>query len=646
MMSKGHFLRTAPFVVLGVVLFLLPLRLWAGDLIESRAYFKDPTGKLTFNEIRDLPFTPYTGILTAGFTQSVYWIRLRIDPALADSRSAVVPAGGFPPAIHDQSDRSDEWVLRVRPPFLDRIELFDPLEPDRLRRVTGNITPWLDSEFRSLNHAFVIPRSNEPRDVWLRVSATSTMLVGVDVLTYDAMRAIEKRQEILNALDLALALFFIIWAAFLFAVRSDRLVGAFLLVAVASFFYASNYVGYYRIFLGELFSAAWLDSAHSFLLMLILAAYMLFNRRILADYSPRPWMMRVLLPVQYYFVLGGLLLLSGYETVALSINTVIAIFGQAWICLILLCGLESTDQRVQRQPLLPRAWVLTYSLVLLFLFGGLALPALGWIEATQTSLYRSIIQGTVPFSLMAAIVHLRNRRLEKEQQLQVARAEQAAAAEKRRREESEQFLAMLTHEIRTPLTVMAYAAKTDLPDGQLGEHVKSGIREIDELIERCVQADRVDQASLQVVMSKTTVQAVFHSSRARFAEDRVQWQIEPPLGALISTDITLFEVVLNNLIDNALKYAPADATVKVDVLFSNNNTKQGLLVRVSNPPGPAGFPDPTRLFQKYYRAPRAHIKTGSGLGLYVARSFARRLGGQLDYHRTNGLVLFELWLPI
>lgn len=675
-MSKGRWIKTA----LWLCLLFMPFRLWASDLISSKAYFEDASGKLTFAEVQDKPFTPFTGILTEGFSGSAYWLRLRIDPRFAQGQPALEPAGGFPPTIHLPSRFVDTLVLRVRPPYLDQIELFDPLEPDRINRVTGNILPWLDDEFRSLNHGFLIPRGDGPRDVWLRVVSTSTMLVGVDALPYDQMRALEKRQEILNTLDVALTLFFIVWAGLLFALRPDRLVGAFLVVMVVSFFYATNYMGYYRIYLGQWAQPQFFDQLQSALIMLLPASYMLFNRRLLQDYRPSAWMMRMLLPAQYYFVIGWVVLLLGHEWLALPFNAALAFLSQVWVCVILVTGMRADSQHLKQQsfqsttqqhpqtssaiepkhterqdisanaqPVLSRGWVLAYSAFLAIQFGALVLPALGLVPALVMSQYRSIIQGALPFLLMAVIVHLRNRRLEREQQRQVLKAEQEAASEKNRREESEQFLAMLTHEIRTPLTVMAYASKTDLPEGQLGEHVKSGIREIDELIERCVQADRADQSGLPLVLTQTTVELALHAPRTRFVGERVDWRIDVASDQPLVSDLTLVEVVLNNLIDNALKYSAADTRVKVHVYrqgLALEDGASGLMVSVSNSLGPAGLPDPKRLFEKYYRAPRAHIRTGSGLGLYVARSFAQKLGGRLDYHHTTDWVRFDLWLPL
>ena len=651
-MAARWFLRATLWLIAATLLSVT--RVSSADLIESRAYLEDPSGKLTFQEVRSLPFTPYTGVLAKGLTTSVYWLRMRIDPGLAQDQTGLDLVGGFPPVLHDPTPVSDDLVMRIRPPYTDQISLFDPQYSALAQRLAGNTVAWRDSEFPSLNHAFVLPRGDSPRDVWLRVATTNTMLVGVDVLPYNQMRMLEKRQEILNVMDAALTLFFIVWAGLLFIARRDRLVAAFLVVMVVSFFYATNYMGYYRIFLGHWLPAPMLDMAHSFLVILMPTAYLFFSRQLLQEYRPRPWVMRALLPLQYYFVIGWLLLAAGQVQSALFLNLVVALVGQFAVCCILLFGISPVGSESEQAPPVSPRWALAYSVTMMTLFGILMLPALGIIDGFSGGLYRNMIQGAVPFLFMAFLVHRRHRRLDQWQQRQVAKAEQVATSEKNRREDSEQFLAMLTHEIRTPLTVMAYATKTKLPDGELGEHVKSGIQEIDELIERCVQADRADQSHLPMHTVETAVGHVVRELQLRFNSARIQWHVNVPSDTKLQTDFALLMVVLNNLLDNAIKYSLDHAVISVTIdsddkveVLKGGETKitKGVAFVVSNAPSAAGFPDEVRLFEKYYRAPRAHIRTGSGLGLYVARSFAANLGGQLSYHPTTQLVQFKLWLP-
>ncbi len=67
---------------------------------------------------------------------------------------------------------------------------------------------------------------------------------------------------------------------------------------------------------------------------------------------------------------------------------------------------------------------------------------------------------------------------------------------------------------------------------------------------------------------------------------------------------------------------------------------------ISNPPGRAGWPDASRLFEKYYRSPAATYRSGTGLGLYLVKALATRLGYDLTYCPSSEAIVFKLTLPI
>jgi signal transduction histidine kinase len=108
----------------------------------------------------------------------------------------------------------------------------------------------------------------------------------------------------------------------------------------------------------------------------------------------------------------------------------------------------------------------------------------------------------------------------------------------------------------------------------------------------------------------------------------------------IQTDGRLLRIVMSNLVDNALKYGKEGEQVDVELLADGEH----LCMVVSNAIGIAGLPDSQRIFEKYYRAPRAHAFTGSGLGLHIAAALAQLLGGELRYQPTDERVVFELRL--
>ena len=612
------------------------------NLIQSQAYFVDTTGELTFAQVQNKTFTPYTGILAKGYTNGAFWLKLRIDPRLAPKSAG--QSGGF--SIGQFRQRPEELVVRVRPTYLDDIRLYDPLEPNRPERLAGDRHSWLLDEFRSFNHGFVIPKGSESRDIWLRLQSTSTMLVGVDVYPYDVTAGLERRQEMINSIDVVLVLFFIFWGGLLFFMRPDRVVGAFLLAMVVSFFFATNYMGYYRIFFADDLPVGFSNHAYSVLVMMMPAAYMLFHRQLLSEYKPPRWMFQLLLLPQYYVVIGLVLFFGGFPTLALALNALLAVAGLIWICIILLVGVKQPVASEDQPPLISKYWLLAYYLVLSWVYALLTLPAFGLIEPTSTSLGRSIVQSVVSLGALAGIVFLRGRLLEQSRQRALAAAEQSASFEKNKRQEQDEFFAMLTHEIRTPLTVMAYAAKTPMPEGQLSDHVKHGIEEIDQIIERCVQADRADQARETLRLETVAVIDLIEAALKGFYPKRIKRDIEPVALELITTDPSLFQIVLTNLIDNALKYSPPLSSIDLLARAQSLGEREGISFTVINTEGPAGAPDTTKMFDKYYRAPRARKITGSGLGLFVAKSFAVKIGGELRYQATNNQIRFELWMPV
>ena len=214
----------------------------------------------------------------------------------------------------------------------------------------------------------------------------------------------------------------------------------------------------------------------------------------------------------------------------------------------------------------------------------------------------------------------------------------------RRREEQESFTAMLTHELKTPLSVIRMALDGAQLQTDSEARINRSIRAMDDVIERCQLAERLNSSLITAILTRIDPTALLHKLRNEsLAPERVVLEI----AALpeCSTDEQLLRTLIANLIDNALKYSRRDASITLRARPETRNGRNGILFVVSNPPGSAGFPDPAQVFQKYYRAPAAHGKTGSGLGLYICEGFARMLGGELRYGPTDDTVKFELWIP-
>jgi len=126
--------------------------------------------------------------------------------------------------------------------------------------------------------------------------------------------------------------------------------------------------------------------------------------------------------------------------------------------------------------------------------------------------------------------------------------------------------------------------------------------------------------------------------------DRLQIEVNIPVGTVWNGQRGMLLSIFENLISNAVKYKDSacdsswlriDSVVTTDAItleFSDN----GL-----------GVPRDRqkRLFERYERSHEGHAP-GSGLGLYLARQSAERLGGTLDFTATRDGSRFSLMLPI
>ena len=116
-----------------------------------------------------------------------------------------------------------------------------------------------------------------------------------------------------------------------------------------------------------------------------------------------------------------------------------------------------------------------------------------------------------------------------------------------------------------------------------------------------------------------------------------------PVPTCVHSDPQLLETVLRNLVDNAVKYSPPDTAVHLDLQAAGGD---GVQLTVRNTVGPAGKPDPAKVFTKYYRHAQARRWTGSGLGLYLVNGLVQTLGGRLRYVDEGLGIAFALWLPL
>ncbi len=211
--------------------------------------------------------------------------------------------------------------------------------------------------------------------------------------------------------------------------------------------------------------------------------------------------------------------------------------------------------------------------------------------------------------------------------------------------EQRQFMDMLNHELKTPMSVVRISLEMENPGGSAKHDALHALKEMDAIVERCLQADQLHHSQLTPHRQACDVKAILvelcsiSAAPQRIAIEPAETLPEP------ETDRLFLHIILSNLIDNALKYGARDSVVRIHAKPREQGGRRGIMVGVVNVPGSVGLPDPEKVFEKYYRSPRAHGKSGAGLGLYLVKRMAEILEGSISYSFNGAEINFELWIP-
>lgn len=618
--------------VLVMAWLLCPAAAGAQDHILEKSYWTDTTATASFDEARAANYTPYSGVLSKGFSRDVQWIRLRI--------------GGVP------ADGPDSLVLRIRPVFLDEITLYDPvaLAKGQSTRSAGDITPLANAEFESLNHAFVIPAQSTPREVWLRLSTVSTQLLHVEALTPRDMLRQEHSLWLIYSALLALILSFLVWVFLAWLRDRDPVNGMFVLRQTVLLLYTASYLGYHRLLLSDWISPQGQNLAYGWLVLLTTGLSFAFESKFLREYNLPRWAQWLLRCTMVTSGVAMTLLLLGQTQWALQLNMVLNAWGILTMLVVSSCIRQPLQPQVETDTYhLPKPFVVSYYASVVVVLAMSVLPSLGVLQGTMLSIYGVLLYGLLSGLFMTGLLLVRARQIER-LRIEVANSlylsRKQLAIEQKRREDQTQLLSMLMHELKTPLAVIDMAVSTRTHDGRTADFVGRAVSNIQGILERCIQTDRMVEREFklqsQTLNLSIQLQQWLHDRHE--GAERICASIMPEL--LLRNDLQCIQIIVNNLIDNALKHGDLQLPVQIDLsAHSSDSGHPGVRLTVSNAPGASGWPDGDKVFAKYYRSSNAQRLSGTGLGLYLSHKLAAQLGGALRYLPDDRSIRFELWLP-
>ncbi|MEL6496290.1 MAG: histidine kinase, partial [Cyanobacteria bacterium J06623_7] len=210
----------------------------------------------------------------------------------------------------------------------------------------------------------------------------------------------------------------------------------------------------------------------------------------------------------------------------------------------------------------------------------------------------------------------------------------------------DKILAMLAHDLRTPLTAASMAVETieiseknkqlsanklDKLKYRLFEQAKNQFRIMDNMIGEILQNSQNDNAKLEVHPKPLNLGFLFQEVAAQFEVKLQQKSMEfildiPQDLPLVYADAELIRQVASNLLDNALKYTPPQGRISLSIL---HRTNQKVEVSICDT-GP-GIPvsQQEQIFEGNFRLNRDRDADGYGLGLATCRQIVSAHYGQI-----------------
>jgi signal transduction histidine kinase len=219
-----------------------------------------------------------------------------------------------------------------------------------------------------------------------------------------------------------------------------------------------------------------------------------------------------------------------------------------------------------------------------------------------------------------------------------------------RRTESEkaryqQAIHWAAHEMRTPLTAIQGSSELmsryRLPEdkrGQLSEMIHAESKRLARIIQTFLDVERLAEGQMELKRAPFPVAELVETCLARVAplaeRKSIRVCVESPLEGILTGDRELMEYALYNLLTNAVKYSPAETTVRV------RYERRGSELRLAVEDEGIGMDakELKKIFRKFYRTQRAEAsgEAGTGIGLSIVEQIVTHHGGRIEVTSAPG----------
>lgn len=236
------------------------------------------------------------------------------------------------------------------------------------------------------------------------------------------------------------------------------------------------------------------------------------------------------------------------------------------------------------------------------------------------------------------------------------RIKTALQKEKELNELKTKFLSLVSHEFKTPLSgiltsvVLAGKYKLEEQQDKRERHfntIKNKVHYLDNILNDFLSIERLESGKVNYKFTSfdlsSLINEVVYNANVTLKSGQ---EIEYPQNIeniILRQDEKILELVLSNLLNNAIKYSPEDSLISFRVDLEEDQ----IIFKIKDQG--IGIPekDQKHIFERYFRAENALLDQGTGIGLNIAKVHLENLGGTIEFFSKENLgTTFIVKLPL
>lgn len=607
------------FLILANFLGSLPAYAKNSDqYLLSQAYFEDKSNSLSISQVERKEFISYQEALTGGYKTGTFWLKLKIAAS------------------------SQPLILKIRPVFIEEIELFDSALPQQ-KPLVGNKYPWKASDIEAVSYNFELAPRPAERDIYLRIKSVRSYLVNAEVMPLAQYQKRDREELLVYTVYSTLTFLIALWLFISWMLHRELVLGIFAAQQIFAFLHTSLHGGLLKILFNDYFDPIGMNKLFSFLVVTYPFFGILANKFLLWEYGLKRSFNFVFNLLLFFSTLIITLNFLTNQPLTFNLNSLLVFITMLFFLISALFGVDINHSTL-------KADALPINVLRIFYIFNLALwtiaifPLQGWLPAGDLAMHSLHIYSMVSGLVFFFLLQYRAKVLLKIESNRAIALKSEANHERQQREEQSMLMAMLSHEIKTPLSVLKLVVDEKVAGSDLEGHANRAVNNINFIIERCLQLGKIDAKSTQV-HKKTFRLDNFINNLLNEFKTQSYTSLSCHENPIVHTDQDILRIIVSNILENAIKYSPKASQIYIETSAQDVNGTPGVYVQFINDVGSMGAPDPQHVFKKYYRNSSATKISGSGLGLYLVYELMQLIGGLVSYQFQQNKVIFKLWIP-